>query len=268
MRRYVSLRKLKLISDTAIKKGNIGVGVLLVIYTYCMLIHPWFAGGFSWKYVHSVWYTWQALNVGILAFASSLLAFNIAKFNAEKQRQREFIAERAMLPQALSDLCKYLKECTPIITEAYNRSTRDEDDPAISLESKLPNLATSHISVFQNCIKVAEPDVGQYLAEILGDLQVHSARLDSMQKSFSSTESIAYVHNSSTYVSYLYCLAEIQAKINKLFDFARGEAQFDNSKLTLNEMSTAYSVLDIHSEDYDGLDVQTENALKANSTDT
>jgi hypothetical protein len=39
-----------------------------------------------------VWYRWQTLNVRRLAFISSVIAFNIAKYNASKQRERQFIA--------------------------------------------------------------------------------------------------------------------------------------------------------------------------------
>lgn len=101
--------------DKMIKIGNKLVLIILIAYSFSMLIYPWFKGGFSWNYVHSVWYTWQSLNVGVLAFSSSIIAFNISRYNSEKQRQRDFIAERALLPQALSDLCKYLEQSSEVL---------------------------------------------------------------------------------------------------------------------------------------------------------
>lgn len=60
----------------------------------------------SWdvKQVQSIWHHWQALNVGMLAFMSSLVTFYISKFNANNQRERNFVAARAFLPEALSEL--------------------------------------------------------------------------------------------------------------------------------------------------------------------
>lgn len=79
---------------------------LFSIYIYSMLFHPWFNGG--WKYAHAVWLEWQSLNVGILAFSASVIAFNISRYQATQQRRRELVAARAFLPDSLSELTQYL----------------------------------------------------------------------------------------------------------------------------------------------------------------
>jgi hypothetical protein len=62
------------------------VGLLAAsLYAFCMLIWPWIAGCGDWGYVQNVWNRWQSLNVGMLAFISSITAFNISRYNAEKQ---------------------------------------------------------------------------------------------------------------------------------------------------------------------------------------
>ena len=95
-----------------IKNFNIRIinwigALILGIYLYSMVIFPLFEGNFSWKYLQSVWHSWQGLNVGILAFVSSVIALNISRYNANKQRERNFIAARAFLPEAFSELTKY-----------------------------------------------------------------------------------------------------------------------------------------------------------------
>lgn len=74
-----------------------------------MFIYPWLNLGWSWGLVEDVWDRWQGLNVGMLAFISSVTAFNIGRYNAEKQREREFMASKAFLPDALSGLTSYLQ---------------------------------------------------------------------------------------------------------------------------------------------------------------
>lgn len=216
-----------------------------------MLIYPWFYGSFQWSYVHSVWLTWQSLNVGIIAFASSLIAFNISKFNAERQRERDFIAERALLPQALSDLCSYINKTVPGIIEAGSRAKLPNHERKKPLNADLALKPTSPIEVFQSCIRVAEPSIGEYLALILNELQVHSSRIESMHHSFDQKSKAFHGHRDT--ISYLYSAGLLRARLNILFDFARGNSSFNTNRLTIHEVKMAYQLLDIYPEMIDGL---------------
>lgn len=59
----------------------LGVPSVLVYFLF-MCIKPWFYG--DWGYVQGVWHDWQSLNTGMLAFISSITAFNISKYGAEQ----------------------------------------------------------------------------------------------------------------------------------------------------------------------------------------
>lgn len=107
------------------------------------------------------------------------------------------------------------------------------------------------VKVFQDCIRVADPSVGQFLTVILGELQVHSARLESTYNSFSSQSIMLY--DKLNYMSYLYCVGLLRARTDKLFDFARGESEFDSSALTIKDLKTAYHLMKIYPEFIDGL---------------
>lgn len=236
--------------ENFIKLVNIASVLTFTAYSYAMFIAPFFDGGGSWKHVHSVWYSWQALNVGMLAFGSSVIAFNISRYNAMKQREREFVAARAFLPESLSELTHYFQACSPLLQEAWNCSDDHFDRCTSALTNSLPSLPPSYKSTFSSCISTAEGDVAEYLAYILMRLQIHHSRLTSMVNSFS--EDSHYV-GAVNIMTYMYCLAELQALINKLFDFARGLDDFDSSLLTLEQYSTAYNVLDIEVEDFPDL---------------
>lgn len=207
-----------------------------------MFIYPFFISNNDWQHVHSVWYSWQALNVGMLAFSSSVIAFNISRYNAIKQRKRDFTAARAFLPESLSELTHYFEDCSEFLKYAWTESIRHE-----KIEfNTLPLLPSSYKSTFSSCINSAEDNVGEYLAYILTRLQILNSRLISMRKNPDDifTDNIR---------SYLYSLAELQALVNKLYKFGRGEIKFDIKPLTLEQYSAAYLCLDINVEDFGDL---------------
>lgn len=65
-------------------------------------------------------------------------------------------------------------------------------------------------------------------------------------------------------ISYKYCLAELQALVNKTFGFARGIDEFDSSRLTVDEFTAAYLNLDIIPDEYDDLLGFTARAVARN----
>ena len=209
------------------------------LYLVCMFILPWLNG--DWQYVQQVWDRWQGVNVGMLAFISSLVAFSISSYNANNQRKREFQAAKAFLPAALSELCSYFKSSAQIFISGWE-STRG-NKPGLSA----PNLPDGYKQVFSECIKHADPRVGDYLSKILSELQVHDARL----KEFVNQMSNRNCDSMDKYnlISYFYSLAELQALVNKLFDFARRETNFDGSLLKWEDFATALGNMDIKYED-------------------
>ncbi|MDQ7733358.1 hypothetical protein QT231_11665 [Halomonas sp. SpR1] len=211
------------------------------LYFICMLIFPWIDGGGEWDYVQDVWDRWQGLNVGMLAFISSVTAFNISRFNADKQREREFLASKAFLPEALSELVSYFKESASVFITGWELPVDQNQDIV------LPVLPREYKVVFGNCIKHSEPDVGEYLSDILVKLQVHDARIrDFIIRARDETNVSPEKHN---LISYLYRLGELYALVGKLFDYARSLQEFDASPLEWEDFRNAYFNLEIWSDE-------------------
>ncbi|MDO6686643.1 MULTISPECIES: hypothetical protein [unclassified Agarivorans] len=225
--------------ENLIRAVNILSVLFFTVYLYSMFILPFWDGNWSWRYVQKVWYSWQALNVGMLAFGSSIIAFNISRYHVAKQQEREFIASKAFLPQALSDLCEYLVSCAPILTEAY-RASKDRKAKKKSLIEKVPSNSELYIPVFKECIKFSPPNVADYLAKILMLLQIHDARTKALSSEGPS--------NLGYQKSCLYSLAELKVRVNSLFDFARGEESFIPSSFTSVEFSSAFKELGLSDE--------------------
>lgn len=240
------------------------VGIpLIVIYLFCMIIFPWIEGRGDWMYVQCVWDRWQSLNVGMLALTSVIVAFNISKFNASKQRERNFIAARAFLPEALSELTTYFKLSASLLTEAWQRvEAKTYKSP---LHAQTPELPVSYKKTFSRCIGFAEPDVGELLAYMLMRLQVHNSRIKELSDNFGQDSTMIILPQSI--ISYLYRLGELQALTNRTFGFARGLKAFDSSDYVLEDYRNAYSNLGIWPDDFDDLIEFTQRAIERKNND-
>lgn len=212
-----------------------------MIYFICMFIFPWVDGRFEWAHVQNVWDRWQSLNVAMLAFVSSITAFNISKFNAEKQREREFLASKAFLPAALSELVSYFKASASVLQAGW------KSEPDNGRNYEVPALPQEYKVVFASCIRHAEPSVGDYLSVILVRLQVHDARL----RGYIDQQGNDGHFNPDKYnlITYFYRLGELQALVSKLFEFARNTENFDSTPLDWESFRNAYGNLDVEFED-------------------
>jgi hypothetical protein len=245
-------------TDTLVNVINWVGGLSVPAYVVAMLIVPIVMG--DWAYVQNVWDRWQTLNMGVLAFISSMAAFNIAKYNANKQRERDFVAARALLPDALSELIGYLRASARLLSEAWERVDSGALRPPAPMNSTFPELPGGYKETFSRCISSAEVDVGAFLANIIVRLQIHHSRLKETHRVLSEGGSL--VLTKPNLMSYFYGLGKIQALINKLYEFARGEGIFDGSNLEWEDYRNAYRNLNIEIEDIDDLVEFSQRAIK------
>lgn len=234
------------------------------LYAISMLVYPWFVSPRGWKHVQLVWDHWQGLNVGMLAFLSSVIAFNISRYNAEQQRAREFLAAKAFLPQAFSELSEYFKASASVLARAWNRQGNE------NIDIDPPNLRNDYREIFEKCIRHATPEVGQYLVDILVWMQVHNAR---MIEFFRRGDGIVRINSDRlNLLTYLYRLGQLQALINKNFDFARNIVPFDSKPLDWEDFRNAFGNLNIWLQEYviddhSNLEGFTKRAIERNNPD-
>jgi hypothetical protein len=194
----------------------------------------------------------------MLAFMASVIALNMSRVNEEKQRSRNFIAARALLPEALSELNSYLENCVPLIHEFLAMVNKNDVVEAKRLKCNLPSLPSSCKDVFKSCISHAEDDVGNYLALILNHLQVNQARLEhSVSNSHNGESSTILVK--INILDHIYDLARLKVLIDNLYTFARGEEVFKENKVSLAMINQAYRQLRFFVEIISGLDENTKS---------
>jgi uncharacterized short protein YbdD (DUF466 family) len=215
---------------------------LLALYVSAMFIFPWFDEHGNWAHVQAVWDRWQTLNAGALAFLASLIAFNIAKFNENIQREREFVAAKSFLPSTLSELMQYFSQSARVLEGLWEANGYP---PATRITH--PDLPPGYREVFSNCIRHADPQVGTYLSNILVHLQVHDARL--RDATANTTETGGSEPDRYSVIAYLYRLGQLYALVGKLFSFARGEESFDSKALNWEDFRNAFGVLEVELDD-------------------
>jgi hypothetical protein len=171
----------------------------------------------------------------VLAFVASLIALNISRIREEKQRQRDFLASRAFLPAAFSELSTYFSASANFLSAVWVSGSTGASAPA---------QVGTYRSVFLDCIRHSTPEVGEYLSEILVQLQVHESRLDEL----SHDRSLA--SDRHTLVSYMLGLGKLKVLVDRQYDFARGRQAFDALPATLEDFQNAYRILNLHQGDY------------------
>ena len=229
------------------------VGAVALAYVVSMFVAPLVMGDFSWKHMQAVWDRWQALNVGMLAFVASLIAFSISRGKERRQLQREFLAARAFLPHALSELCEYCDACADVLMEIFHSlaaARKDDLEPKIDVEA--PHLPALVSEVFAPCIRSGDMVFAGHLAELLTHLQVFGARLRRVSRP-RTDRGVINVITPYEVLGYLVQLGKIRARIDNTFSFARGGAVFKPYKPTLDDVGTAFSSMNVHLELIEGL---------------
>ena len=220
------------------------------IYFGSMFVVPCIYGQGDWDYIQSVWDRWQSLNAAMLAFFSSVTAFYISIFNSNKQRSRDFNASKAFLPSTLSGLINYFEACAAVYKNGWSTNNQNNQE----FKPELPLLPVDYAQVFANCIRHAEPDVGDYLAKILVNLQVHNSRMREYVNQ--SNQDAVFSLGDINLITYFYRLGELYALVANFFEFARNLGEFNSRPLVLDDFDKAYGCLNIY---YDEIHIDNNN---------
>ena len=218
-----------------------------------------------------------ALFSSFIAFIMMLFKLNVERENLEKERERNFTASRAFLPNVFYDLTVYCEKCAKLQMDAFRKAQKVErlendieelkkldhneekfnkiqvvektldEARAAKLDYGFVNLPDSYPEVFRRCIKYADQEVSLYLSGLITKLQIHNARINDLVSNFHQDSGVIYL--TTNLLDNLFCLGTIRVLIDRQYNFARGMSDFDNSPIIWGEYENAYSVMNIWIED-------------------
>lgn len=220
--------------------------LVLASYFASMVIYPLIKSGFDWNHTQLVWKEWQTFNAGIIALLSSVIAYFVLEVSADKQRERNFSAAKAFLPEALSELSRYCKSYGPILAELSEHFRGPAGTEALLpiKKFKLPDQPENYREVFRNCIRYSDPHVGQLLSNLLSSIQIHRSRL----REFAAQEERGEAEFRMTIFNYRQCAydtGEIMAMVGMLFPFSRNLEAAPSANLTIDELINAFNLINM-----------------------
>lgn len=156
------------------KKALYPIISLIIIYLACMVVMPALHGV---NYLLKTWENWQSFNAGIIGLLVAALAIYSAYDQYINRLEREFDANKALLPSVLSVLLTRLQQAAEYLAECYMSNT--DGDKAINLE-RYPSpieLTEMQQGIIKNCIANAQDDTSLKLIRLLHEIQVLNSRV-------------------------------------------------------------------------------------------
>lgn len=195
--------------------AKLGFGVAFIAYITSMIVYPLYVGG--WGNLQSTLYTWQSLNVGILAFSSTVILFYVSTISSRDKELQNLKACRAMLVLALSNLSEFLEQSVDLLLKMNQHGDGRYYIGNMELKDfkDFPILESYNLDLIKECIKFAKKDDAAHLASLLTFFQIFKARY----KFFFSTVSF---HDYDYKITKVYRDAgELKAVIDATFGYAR-----------------------------------------------
>ncbi|MFL1916941.1 hypothetical protein ACJW8B_16320 [Plesiomonas shigelloides] len=204
---------------------------ILMIYIFCMLIYPWFSGG--WYNVQKTWAYWQSLNAAVIAFISSLIILYAARYQVIEQRKRDFQAAKSFLPHVLNDMSEHIDICAGIFKEEYKGGNKN-----VLADGGSPILTMESLKALSECIKYSDDTLAAFLTKLLCIMQINNSRINSLCKRKAGM-------NRQFLLSSLNYLCLIKSMVDKLYEYTRDDVKSLNADITEDEMYNSLLALGI-----------------------
>lgn len=171
--------------------------------------------------------SWQTLTAGLIAVAGAIATVVVMRAQisqaerlASEQRRRDEMAARAVLPLALSELCRYATDCIrTIMVYVPQPAPWGTPAPAVPANSSLPLISPDVISTLRDCVRFGDPRVVRQIATVLANLQVQRARLHGLFADAVSRHN--GVMSRFEALGRMIDAAELYAQAEALFDYGR-----------------------------------------------
>lgn len=161
----------------------------------------------------------------------------------ERERiARRHAAERANLTLSLSDICGYAEASAVVLKEMLD-DWAARGSPAWLRTERHPSVPAAAITQLQRLIETVSPKNANSIADLIGEIQVHKARIGSL---------LARDHTNRINIEeYIVDAAEIYARASNFFDYARRHHELMPSKPSSENMNSALNIIGIRFINHD-----------------
>lgn len=215
---------------------------LIFSWVNAMITVPLITTEFSWIEIQKIWDRWQTLNSGMIALLAAILAIYATQYTENAKRNRELIAAKSLLPLALSELTGYCTHLAMYLKKEF-MAWGMTNDIGISINEKetheIPKSPNEWVfEVFKSCMVHEHETEAKFMASILSDTQVTSARIQSMKDN-----NLLVTEN--TFSSHADDICELHAKLDRMYMYAREHSLLLTTEITEDEKINSICALDI-----------------------
>jgi hypothetical protein len=222
-------------------------GALVAVPTVVML------GVYGWLFLRSMLrqptlehliallFLWQTQTGAAFAVAAALIGASVVLHQTattrrleETRRERRAAALRAVLPMALTELGDYAVRCAEISATLLTQPNGERiEDPGL----RFPPLPAGLVDRLTELIEASEPDHARPLIVLLRRVQIQHARLRETERRASGQGGSILVR--ARVVGCVIDAAEIYARCEKLFAYARGTAKAPATIISSDDVKSA-----------------------------
>lgn len=205
---------------------------------------------------------WQTLTAGLLAIAAAGLGGyfvhqqTLTNERHERERiARRFEAEKAVMPMTLSALLRYARESTDYLKDVHalvppgGRPILPKGTTLVKNAPQPPKAAIDQAARFIE--SSPDSDVRAYLASILKEIQMQSARIVGMEEALQQTAGL--IQSLSDVENHMALTGAIAGRCGVLFAYARGDGRMVLQPLTRAQVDNGLMNVDVYEIEYPGV---------------
>lgn len=203
---------------------------------------------------------WQTLASGVLAIFAALIGGSFLYHQTRQARAfelqrlgRRHAATRSTLPLVLSSIIEYARTIGRDLRRLYLGAQGDHVRREDLISWEVPPVPQGESAALAEVIEAASKDVGDVIADLIGHLQVQAGRLRGLhadvvagtpgRRNILKYEIEEYIHD----------IADIHARCELLFDYARREAHMVQPFPLAKDKLRALFLMGFHEDVFDNV---------------
>lgn len=200
---------------------------------------------------------WQTLISGVLAITAALIGAVLLYHQTRQVREfelhrlgRRHAAARSTLPLVLSSIMEYAQTIGRDLRRLFLAAQGDHVQREALIAWEVPPVPQGETAALAGVIEAASIDVGDAIADLIGNLQVQAGRLRRLHADVAAGTADRRHIPKSEIEEYIQDIADIYARCELLFDYARREADMVQPFPLAEDKLRALFLMGFHEVDF------------------